>query len=85
MPNKKKLTTQFETFKNQDKDFVSQEGWVCPKCGAVMAPWKPSCINCIGNKITITQIDPRLNFKLNQTITSQILNKGEETNEQNEM
>jgi hypothetical protein len=21
-------------------------GWACPKCGAVMAPWRPNCINC---------------------------------------
>lgn len=20
-----------------------QEGWVCPKCGKVMAPWMPHC------------------------------------------
>ena len=85
MASKKKLTTQFENFKNQCKDFVSEEGWICPKCGAVMAPWKPNCINCTGNEITITQIDPMLNFKLNQKVISQILNKGEETNGQNEM
>lgn len=23
-------------------------GWVCPKCGAVMAPTERSCINCKG-------------------------------------
>lgn len=26
-----------------------QEGWVCPKCGAVMAPWKDCCVNCSKN------------------------------------
>lgn len=23
-------------------------GWICPKCGAVMAPWVVQCINCEG-------------------------------------
>lgn len=27
-----------------------QYGWKCPSCGAVMAPWKYSCINCSGSK-----------------------------------
>lgn len=32
---------------------VRRYGWECPKCGAVMAPNQPTCINCTGgNKIT---------------------------------
>ena len=27
-----------------------QYGWKCPSCGAVMAPWKHSCVNCSGGK-----------------------------------
>lgn len=27
-----------------------QQGWECPKCGAVMSPTTCSCINCRGNK-----------------------------------
>lgn len=23
-----------------------KKGWECPKCGAIMAPFMPSCINC---------------------------------------
>ena len=29
---------------------TKKEGWVCPKCGAVMANWMPSCVNCTGKK-----------------------------------
>ena len=25
-----------------------QQGWECPKCGAVMSPWQNHCINCTG-------------------------------------
>lgn len=24
------------------------EGWMCPKCKAVMAPWASTCVNCSG-------------------------------------
>ena len=27
-----------------------QQGWECPKCGAVMAPHVDCCVNCRGNK-----------------------------------
>ena len=27
-----------------------QQGWECPKCGAVMAPSTSCCVNCRGNK-----------------------------------
>ena len=27
-----------------------QQGWECPKCGAVMAPHISCCVNCRGNK-----------------------------------
>ena len=32
-------------------------GWKCPSCGAVMAPWVESCINCKGDKITVKAED----------------------------
>ena len=27
-----------------------QQGWECPKCGAVMSPITACCVNCRGNK-----------------------------------
>lgn len=38
-----------------------QQGWECPKCGAVMSPHTDCCVNCRGNKggsIPTTIIDP---------------------------
>lgn len=40
-----------------------QYGWKCPSCGAVMAPWQNSCVNCSGEKqstpnITWTSTNP---------------------------
>ena len=33
------------------KDFKPvKEGWVCPKCGTVNAPWMPACGNSNCNK-----------------------------------
>ncbi len=29
-------------------------GWKCPSCGAVMAPWQKSCVNCLGSNHTTT-------------------------------
>lgn len=31
-----------------------QQGWECPKCGAVMAPHVDCCVNCRGKNIDIT-------------------------------
>ena len=44
-----------------------QQGWECPKCGAVMAPHVDCCINCRGNKgsgIATTSIATDYNFKV---------------------
>lgn len=25
---------------------AQKEGWLCPRCGAVNAPWMPTCLSC---------------------------------------
>lgn len=38
------------------------QGWICPKCGAVMAPSMMWCVNCInGNKVEVTTNVPDTN------------------------
>lgn len=35
----------------------AQQGWICPKCGKVHAPWVPSC-ECSSKNETLT-INPK--------------------------
>lgn len=46
-----------------------QQGWECPKCGAVMAPHVSCCVNCRGNKGggTATTITNPMTTKANWT------------------
>ena len=30
----------------------AQQGWICPKCGTVWAPWQPCCTICGDNRTT---------------------------------
>jgi len=49
-------STTYTVKSNPDKPASSpiQYGWKCPSCGAIMAPWQNSCVNCIGTQITAT-------------------------------
>lgn len=31
---------------------AAQQGWTCPKCGTVWAPWQPCCTICGDNRTT---------------------------------
>lgn len=33
-----------------------QQGWVCPKCGAVMAPFVPTCWHCQPRYVIMTTV-----------------------------
>ena len=41
------------------------EGWICPRCGKVNAPWMPQCTcsNNNGSKITCGQYKEKQNKK----------------------
>ena len=39
-----------------NNDLPPQQGWICPKCGRVNAPWMPTC-GCVSSQTTGTAID----------------------------
>ena len=47
------MTTTSKTFTIGDSIKKEQPniqyGWKCPSCGAIMAPWQNSCVNCCGS------------------------------------
>lgn len=67
-----------------------QQGWECPKCGAVMSPTTDCCVNCRGNKgggtaTTITNpITVKADWTGNDPLTtpSSICSSKEDANEQ---
>lgn len=42
---------------NEISDFPIERGWVCPKCGRVMAPSQPYCLFCPLTTTTTTTTD----------------------------
>lgn len=51
---------------NQDMQFY-QQGWICPKCGAVMAPHQSYCLFCQPQskdiQVTTIGINPTVNIE----------------------
>lgn len=46
--NSTSTTYTVKSNSNKPISLPIQYGWRCPSCGAVMAPWQSSCINCSG-------------------------------------
>lgn len=62
-----------------------QQGWECPKCGAVMAPHVDCCVNCRGNKgggMATTITDP-MTVKPVLTVENPIFNESSSTCDSN--
>lgn len=58
-----------------------QQGWKCPKCGAVMSPTTSCCVNCRGNKgggMATTITDP-MTVKPVLTVENPVFNEPSST------
>lgn len=55
-------------------DFTPK-GWECPKCGAVMAPFMTSCMNCTGHRDSLGQKIDEID-KIGRTITERGMGRG---------
>lgn len=62
---------------NEIGDFGTQPwqtGWVCPKCGRVMAPWATSCTRCDGSSSDV--ITSNHTFTTNNNLKPNTINYG---------
>ncbi len=41
---------------NAEEKFFMQQGWECPKCHTVNAPWMMTCGGCVKNKLHFDQV-----------------------------
>ena len=51
---------------------AAQQGWICPKCGTVWAPWQPCCTICGDNRTTFAtgvSTSPVIDWTPKQTTT----------------
>lgn len=42
------------SYYNPDYNGIMREGWICPRCGRVNAPWMPNC-TCREIEVTYTK------------------------------
>lgn len=61
--NKWKITVNSDNEKNAYKEIGMPTGWICPKCGAVMAPWMSTCTYCSSNP------NPKISWVPQDTLT----------------
>lgn len=54
-----------------------QQGWECPKCGAVMSPTTSCCVNCRGNNSSQSSLSNQTKYDEYEDLPTmqQILNK----------
>lgn len=52
-----------------NNELPPQQGWICPKCGRVNAPWMPTC-GCVSSQTTGTASDSSIPYIVKTSSTS---------------
>ena len=62
------------TYATKTEGTLGNYGWICPKCGAVMAPFVSTCINCRGNQYSEITTNTQIN-ELDKYLSEGLLQK----------